>query len=61
MKKIIFIVKDFEDEEKITSFEVESYEERPTSYNLVFDKYSWGSIPKERVIRIEEYNLEKIR
>lgn len=55
MKKIIFIARDFEDEEKITSFEVESYVEQSSYYELVFDKNSWGSIPKSRVIRIEEY------
>ncbi len=54
MKKIIFIVKDFEDETKITRFQVESYVEQSTYYELVFNKNSWGSIPKARVIRIEE-------
>ena len=61
MKKIIFIARDFEDEEKITSFEVESYVEQSSYYELVFDKNSWGSIPKSRVIRIEEYELEGVK
>lgn len=55
--KIIFIVKDFEDESKITSFEVEGYEEHSEWYDLTFNKNSWGSIPKSRVIRIEKYEL----
>lgn len=59
MKKIIFIVKDFEDESRIESFEVESYVEQSDYYELVFDKNSWGSIPKTRVIRIEEYKIEE--
>lgn len=52
-KVITFIVKDFEDTTKITSFQVKSYTEHSTYYELVFDENSWGSIPKERVIRIE--------
>ncbi len=59
MKKIIFIVKDFEDESRFERFEGESYVEQSNYYELVFDKNSWGSIPKSRVIRIEEYKIEE--
>ncbi len=54
MKKIIFIVKDFENETEITTFEVKKYFEQSICYELIFNDNSYGCIPKERVLKIEK-------
>lgn len=53
MKKIVFIIKNYEDETKIERMEVKSYYDLGSWYELKFED-GFGSILKERVIRIEE-------
>lgn len=52
MKKI-FIIKSLEDENKVQEMEVEKFYDMGLWYELEFKDGS-GSIPKERVVRIEE-------
>ena len=52
MRKV-FVIKNYEDETKIERMEVEKYYDCGRYYELIF-KDGFGSILKERVIRIEE-------
>ena len=53
MKKIIFVIKNYEDETKVERMQVEKYYDMGKWYELTF-KDGFGSILKQRVIRIEE-------
>lgn len=50
---IKMIIKDFENEEEIKEMKVVKYYDCGHYYELEFED-GWGSIPKERVIRIED-------
>lgn len=52
MKKIIFVIKNYEDEKKVEKMQVEKYYDMGKWYQLIFED-GFGSILKERVIRIE--------
>ena len=54
MKKI-FIIKSLEDENIVQEMEVVKYYDLGSYYELEFED-GYGSIPKERVVRIEERN-----
>lgn len=53
MKKTIFIIKNYDDEKIIEEMEVKKYYDCGFYYDLEFNN-GFGSILKERVIRIEE-------
>lgn len=53
MKKIVFIIKNYEDETKIEKMKVNKYYDLGYIYELEFEN-GFGSISKNRVIRIEE-------
>lgn len=55
MEKITFIIKNYEDETIIERMEVEKYYDLGNYYELHFTD-GFGSILKERVIRIKECN-----
>ena len=52
MNKIVFVIKNYEDENIVERMEVEKYYDCGKWYDLRF-KDGFGSILKERVIRIE--------
>lgn len=58
MKKIIFVIKDYEDETIVKDMEVKKYYDLGRYYEVIFDD-GYGCMPKERVIRIEEYGKEE--
>lgn len=53
MEKIIFIIKNYEDETKIEKMQVKNYWDIGAYYKLEFED-GCGTIIKDRVIRIEE-------
>lgn len=53
MKKITFIIKNYENPETVQEMEVKKYYDCGRYYEVIFEN-GFGSILKERVIRIEK-------